>query len=205
MAAIGQPDQVTQSDDRWAIGLDAWIIQDGNYPDFQRDQVAEFAVEFYFPEPPTRLEASTLVTAHHVDDATYDIQARVVTLLERVWVLDCGIHVFQDDPAPPNLRVGDIVSGRAYLSVDHFAYFERLHAKPDMPPLVYTWRIDTISMQTAPFVEIRPRLLARDPAKLGLTPIDKTDAWHHDDGSASYVLDCARLALRPKRTSATAT
>jgi hypothetical protein len=37
--------------ERWSLGLDAWIVQDGNYPDLESGQQAEFAVEFYFPEP----------------------------------------------------------------------------------------------------------------------------------------------------------
>jgi hypothetical protein len=31
----------------WAIHLDSWIIQDGNYDDFSGGQDAAFAVEFY--------------------------------------------------------------------------------------------------------------------------------------------------------------
>ncbi len=33
------------------VGLDAWIIQDGNYGDFERGEVAEFALEFTLPVP----------------------------------------------------------------------------------------------------------------------------------------------------------
>jgi hypothetical protein len=31
--------------DRLLVGLDAWIIQDGNYPDLRQGQQAEFALE----------------------------------------------------------------------------------------------------------------------------------------------------------------
>jgi hypothetical protein len=29
------------------IALSAWIIRDGNYPDFSKGEVVEFAVEYY--------------------------------------------------------------------------------------------------------------------------------------------------------------
>jgi hypothetical protein len=38
--------------EQWSLSLDSWIVQDGNYPDFESGQHAEFAVEFDFPEPP---------------------------------------------------------------------------------------------------------------------------------------------------------
>ena len=31
--------------ERWLFGLDAWVVQDGNYGDFSRGQVVDFAVE----------------------------------------------------------------------------------------------------------------------------------------------------------------
>ena len=39
----------------WNIGLSAWIVQDGNYPDFGVGETVKFAVEFY-QRPETALE-----------------------------------------------------------------------------------------------------------------------------------------------------
>lgn len=36
------------------IGLSAWIIQDGNYEDFEQGQTRSFALEFY-PEKPFQI------------------------------------------------------------------------------------------------------------------------------------------------------
>jgi hypothetical protein len=72
-----------------------------------------------------------------------------------------------------------------------------------MPPLIYTWRIAEISRQTAPFVEAG-NMLVRDPTKLGWLPLERTDAWHDDDGLADYKLDCVLLDVPPKRSSTTA-
>jgi hypothetical protein len=62
-----------------------------------------------------------------------------------------------------------MVRGIANLGVDPFFYFEQLHALAGMPPLIYTWRIDEISRQAAPFVEVG-NMLIRDPTKLGWLP-----------------------------------
>jgi hypothetical protein len=128
--------------------------------------------------------------------------------VEKAWALDCGIGFYQDQPPPPppppGVAVGDMVRGIVNLGVDPFFYFERLHAFAGMPPLIYTWRIDGISRQAAPFVQAG-NALVRDPPKQGWLPLNRTDAWHHDDGRASYKLDCVLLDVPPKRSSTTAT
>ena len=188
--------------EQWSLSLDSWIIQDGNYPDFESGQHAEFAVEFDFPEPP-ELTDQVAPRARLADGASYEITGRVMAIAEKAWVLDCGIGVYQDQPRPPGVAVGDMVCGIANLRVDPFPYFERLHAFAGMPPLIYTWRIAEISRQTAPFVGAGNALI-RDPTKLGWLPLERTDAWHDDDGRADYKLDCILLDVPPKRSSTTA-
>jgi len=189
--------------ERWSISLDAWIVQDGNYPDFERGQQVEFAVEFDFAEAPVLTE-STSSSIAHLEDTSYEVVARVLAATEKAWALDCGIGIFQELPPPAEVEIGRYVRGTANLGVDPFVYFERLHALPSMPPLVYTWRIDAIWRNAAPFVRSGD-VLIRDPAQLNWMPLQRTDAWHDDDGHASYKLDCVLLDLPPKRSSATAT
>jgi hypothetical protein len=186
----------------WSLSVDSWIVQDGNYPDFESGQQAEFAVEFYFPEP-AELTDQVAPRAHLIDGCSYELSGRVMVLMEEAWVLDCGIGVYQEQPPPPGIAVGDMVRGVANLGVDPFPYFERLHAFAGMPPLIYTWRIDEISRQTAPFAEAG-NMLTRDPTKLGWLLLERTDAWHDDDGRADYKLDCILLDVPPKRSSTTA-
>jgi len=38
--------------EHWSLSLDAWIVQDGNYPVFESGPQAKFAVEFFFFESP---------------------------------------------------------------------------------------------------------------------------------------------------------
>ena len=179
------------------MGLDAWIIQDGNYPDFHRAQQAEFAVEFNFLDRPV-LQKPSKPTAALASGPGYDVVANVVAILDDCWVIDCGLRAYQAGRPRQGISLGDCISGRVYLGVDPFFYFEELHWLAGMPPLIYTWRIDGLLRQTAPFIEVAPRTWKRDPTKLDFEAIEATDAWHDDGGSGSYVLECLRLDLPPR-------
>ena len=91
------------------------------------------------------------------------------------------------------MSVGKFVTAEIYLGIDPFFYFERLYTLSGMPPLVYSWRINSIAQQTVPFIEIREppgqTFLVRDERKLGYKAIQKTDAWNDDDGHGEYVLN----------------
>jgi hypothetical protein len=170
----------------WVFDLAAWIIQDGNYADFQRGQVAEFAVEFEFEAFQT-VEAAT-PSARLLRDGDYAISGEVVFTDGDVWVIDCGILIY-NELRPSRVRDRHGVTGTALLGIDPFPYFERLNRLPRMPALVYTWEIVRIRRLTAPSVAV---------------DVDATDAWRDDDGTADYLLDCVRLDVPAKHDSSTA-
>ena len=107
------------------------------------------------------------------------------------------------------MSVGKFVNAEIYLGIDPFFYFERLNALSGMRPLIYSWKINSIRQQTAPFVETRKlsgqKILVRDETKLGYKILDKTDAWKDDEGHGEYILNCVRFDVAPKFTSVTAT
>jgi hypothetical protein len=120
---------------QWAIGLDSWIIQDGNYPDFAVGQQAEFAVEFYLPESPV-VAATSQPSIEPIEGSAYEIRGQVVAIVGQTWVLDCGrISIYQvTSPltSPPvGIAAGDMVHGRANLGIDPFFYFENLYSQAD--------------------------------------------------------------------------
>ena len=187
----------------WSLSIAAWVIQDGNYPDFERGQRAEFAVAFYAPE---RLERRTggARTAAGQGNGWYDLDGTVVGITESAWFVDCGIVVYSERP-PEGIRVGDGVVGCTLLSVDDFRYFESLAQLSDAPPLVYTWDLVRIRREAGPYVlDESGTLYVRDEAKRSLVEAAATDAWKDDDGRAEYVFDCRLIGLPPKRTSDTA-
>ncbi|HTR38136.1 MAG TPA: hypothetical protein VMH80_19640 [Bryobacteraceae bacterium] len=193
---------------RWNIGLSFWIIQDGNYPDFEIGQTVEFAVEFWCPEGVAPLVSKGLTSATNVGGHVYNTVAEVVVRNTKITVLDIGILVYsQFAPLPASLPDGSRLEVQLALGVDPFSCGETLNKDGDVLPLVYSWKILSILRQTAPFVErvqAGSKVRTRDPQKLGYEEILKTDAWRDDDGFAEYMLRCDLLPIPPKRTSATA-
>jgi hypothetical protein len=61
----------------WDIGLAAWIIQDGNYPDFEAGQTAEFAVVFWVAEGIPTPVSDRSVSARNLEHGLYDAVADV--------------------------------------------------------------------------------------------------------------------------------
>jgi hypothetical protein len=198
----------------WEIGLGAWIIQDGNYPDFAVGNTVEFAVEFY-QQPGTAVEAcESEVCARQLTENNYAVVAKKVLATEDVTVLDIGILVYRDGPLQvPEAAGGNRLRTELGLSVDPYFYFERLSQDANVPALIYTWQIISILRQTAPFVEAVAdsgpyaghKMKSRDVSKLAYEEIERTDAWRDDDGFGEYILRCDLLPTPAKRTSATAT
>jgi hypothetical protein len=191
----------------WKIGLSAWIIQDGNYGDFEEGQTAEFALEFF----PKRIQPTSIrkKSAKNLGAAGYDVVGEVVYLMPEVWVLDFGICAFQESKPPEEMALGKFVAAEIYLGIDPFFYFERLCIRSGMPPLIYSWKINSIGQKTAPFIETHEpsgqKLMVRDERKFGLKAIKRTDAWNDDNGHGEYILTSTQLGLPPKFESATAT
>jgi hypothetical protein len=196
----------------WNIGLSSWIIQDGNYADFQIGQQAEFALEFAGVRE-LRPSHSYQRAARHIQDCSYHVNAQISHLEEGRCLIDFGLLAYNTSGHPTGGSVGAFVEGGIWLGIDYYEYFELMSKQPDMPAMIYTWRIDRIRQQTAPFVKrihsgpglLKGRtILVRDPAKLGYTEIERTNAWEDDNGRAAYILICERLNHPAKRTTITA-
>jgi hypothetical protein len=191
----------------WEIGLSSWMIQDGNYANFTTGQHAEFALDFY-AQNICSSESKTKY-AKRLDAAKYEINAEVVYLSSEICVLDFGICAFQESASPKEMSVGKFVTAEISLGIDPFDYFERLYKLPGMRPLIYSWKINSIRQQTAPFIETRnasgQKVFVRDETKLGYKKLEKTDAWKDDDGHGEYILNCIRFDVAPKFESVTAT
>jgi len=182
------------------IGLSAWIIQDGNYPDFERGKISRFALEFYSKRglkiASQSHEAPGLV---HRGDALYTARGVVRFSGEDVWVVDFGeVMAYCEEKPPSGISAGVTVSGELYLGIDPFFYFERLFGTSGIPALIYDWKIVEIEMETAPFVESTEhpggKVLVRDHSKRTRVPVARTDAWKDDGGNGDYVLQCTRAS-----------
>jgi hypothetical protein len=177
--------------DLLVVGLSSWIIMDGNYRNFSRGADAAFALEFYASTPLEQFEpeSAQIPVLRHTGSALYEIQGQVAHLADDWWVIDAGILIYREERPPANGRQGGWLRGNIWIGIDPFFYFERLAHQPGAPALIYDWKIVRIEVQTAPLIETRPRVMERDPTRLGWREIAATEAWH-DEGD--YLLHCKR-------------
>jgi len=196
-SASFRQDDANPNQHEWEIGLDSWIIQDGNYPDFKAGQHAQFALEFDLDDP-VRFDESKVRSAKPLGGAKYEISGEIVFLTAEVCVVDFGLCAYQEHAFPKGMNIGTFVTAKMNLGVDPYFYFESLYSLPGMPPLVYSWRINSIGIQTAPFIK-KGNAQYRDENKLDYRTIGKTHAWDDDGGNAEYVLTCTRLDVAPTK------
>lgn len=204
----------------WRISLDAWVLQDGNHPDFVVGERRRFALELGYrrdrrlrrdPDPGP---SYCRFTGH---GAWYDAAGRVVRVSSDpaagrdAFVVDVGVlafaHslVFDGQEAP---AVGDACSGQIHLGVDPFFYKDELVRLSDMPALAYEWSISRIELDVTPIVEVEhghPLYLGRDrgpqhirdPERETWRTVERTRAW--DDEGRAYRLTCRLEDTQPTR------
>ena len=205
---VGPPPSEELTSRSWWIGLDAWVLQDGNYTDFFTGQRRQFALEFGYSRA-RRLEATTHEEGsrcrHSGRGARYEVTGQllrgVTEPMNDAFVLDFGLRAYKhwmvlDDLEPP--KAGDWLTGEIHLAVDHFAYMDELAQLPGIPPLIYSWTIDEIQLQTTPPLRVvhghplyvgpdrGPRFVP-DASRESWRTIDQTRMWEDD---ASYRLRC---------------
>ena len=177
------------------IGLDSWIIQDGNYGDFHVGEEACFALEFYAH----RISPTTALTQQMTRriGCRYCCHARYVFVDQQVCVLDFGLLAYCEGHPLADDRTNDWIETDIYLGIDPFSYKERLCNIPGMPPLLYDWRVERIWLETTPWLESRNErrgnIRTRDEAREAFREVTRSDAWNDDDGYAHYILECNRL------------
>lgn len=179
------------------IGIDAWIIQDGNYADFEVGQRTRFALEFYVNSvTPIGKSARSLTPTQ---PGHYSFSGLVVYRTEKVWVIDTGLLAYSETKPPDFATIGSCVTGDFYVGVDPFFYFEDLFGLPGMPELRYEWLIESIQLETTPWISTRDsdgrEIRQRDETETSYKDIGRTDAWHDDDGNGHYILNCTRIEV----------
>ena len=177
------------------VGLDSWIVQDGNYGDFHVGQSARFALEFY-PHA-VRITERRIPMCEDTVGSRYRISAKAVFMASGVWVIDFGLRAYKNSTAPQFVSQGAWIEGEIYVGIDPFFYSEDLHAIPGMPELRYDFRIKKIVLETTPWLESKNEqggtILTRDERHTSFTPVAETKAWEDDGGRAHYVLECEQI------------
>jgi len=171
------------------IGLSAWIIQDGNYPDFAVGGVRSFALEFY--AQPFAISDVGVVACTRRRNCVYDICGRVAFRKDDFTVIDFGWRAYSEQRIVAD--VGQWIVGQLYIGIDPFMYFESWERQPDVPRIKSEWRIDRIFRETTPLIEEKPKYFVRDESRFSEIEVSKTDAWNDEEGNASYALECTEI------------
>lgn len=134
---------------RLVVDVAAWIFAGGNYDPFAIGDRKKFALEFYSFDSLT--ESCALPSIRRLQGNEYEVCAKVTFASEKLWVLDFGaVSAYREGPAPANLHVGSMVSGKIQLGIDPLSYVEILHKEAGVPALIYEWRVERIELVTAP-------------------------------------------------------
>ena len=178
------------------VGLDSWIVQDGNYPDFRTGKDYRFAVEFG-GELNKATGAPSGPSLRHLGRDQYEACGEVIFRSDSVWALDFGVPAFWQSPPPDWVEVGSLASGEISFGVDPFFYLENLKDLRGMPDLFRQWHLRTIELETTPWLETAQPgggvHMHRDQSRESFAEVAKTDAWNDDDGHASYLFACELL------------
>ena len=192
----------TSSTDTIKVGLSI-IIGDGNYEHFKRGERAGFALSFYPANSPLDVPPDWLsinppgidrTSIRHVEGSDYMITAKVTHVFDDWWVIDAGILMYRAGAVPNDIKQGCWVSGKIYVGIDPFDYFERLSLDHAAPALIYDWDVTKIELETTPFVE-KDRIRLRDQSRREWHEAENTKA--RAGGMADeFVLHCVRTDAR---------
>jgi hypothetical protein len=180
-----------------SIGVDSWIIQDGNYDDFAVGEARKFALEFsgkQLTSSQTKERSALLLKT-----SIYKVSAQVVYVDPKVWVIDFGILAFWESEPPAFAEVGSWVEGDIFIGIDPFFYKEYLHKLPNIPKLTYNWKVEGILLDDTPRLksvnESGGITLTRDLTREAWRKVERMNAWEDDNGSASYILQCEMVNI----------
>ena len=174
------------------VGLNSWIIADGNYADFKVGEVRSFALEYYNAEELSSLPKSRATRSfRRLDSSRYAVTGRTLHRTSEWAAIDVGVPAYRElysFPSPPRRFEGVI-----WLGVDPFHYFRTRSRELGAPPLIFDWRIDRIEVETGPRI-LKDGLMIYDPAHLHLKNVEDTREGE------DFVLHCELLPNEPRRS-----
>jgi hypothetical protein len=177
----------------WAVGIQAWVIQDGNYDEFLVGRRYNFEVEA-LPLTVEQSNVAAVPRVRHVEDGRHEFSGAVLKFLGHgAWVIDFGVYCYGKAPLPEGLRIGDTLAGEVSFFLASPAVYEEAF-QTEGPFRTYSWRVEGIRLETMPWVE-EGVVRRRDPTKAGYLGVQATNAMAGDP-TAFYLLDCTLLGRR---------
>jgi hypothetical protein len=177
----------------WTLGIQAWVIQDGNYGEFVVGRRYDFEVEG-LPVTVEQSEVAKVPQIRHVEDGRHEFSGAVLRFLGHgAWVIDFGVHCYGKAPLPEGLRIGDALAGEVSFFLSSPAVYDQAF-ETKAPFRTYSWRVEGIRLETTPWVE-EGGVRRRDLTEPGYVAVQATNALA-DDPTAFYLLDCTLLGRR---------
>jgi hypothetical protein len=184
----------------WTVGIEAWVIQDGNYEEFLVGRRYDFQVEA-LPLSVNRSEVAEVPRLRHVEHERHEFSGAVLKFHGHgAWVIDFGIYCYGKTPLPEGLRIGDTLAGEVSFFLASPTVYEQAF-ETEAPFRTYSWRVEVIHLDTTPWVE-EGVVRRRDLANAGYVGVQATNALA-DDPTAFYLLDCTLLGRRGRAWLAT--
>lgn len=187
------PESQTLKLDIW---LSSWIIEDGNYDDFDVGETRKFAVEFWSPSCMTKTNECVL-SLRQKENHSYSANGKITFATDDVVVIDCGVLTYSERRAEVQGKIGDFVTGDLSFGIDPYFYFGYLYKIPGMPPLIYQWQIDAIVQDTTPFIQ------GEVCGRLGWVPDEKRRSFknvgttRNNPAGSDHVRRCTKVDVAP--------
>ena len=99
------------------VGLNSWIIQDGNYDDFEVDHESRFALEFQAARFDRTLDPRKYLKPLSGTDPDYRFCGEIIVSEAGLTVLDVGVLCYRERNLPMTER---FAAGELYLGIDFF-------------------------------------------------------------------------------------
>jgi len=186
------------------IGIAAWVIQDGNYPDLAVGQDFECALCFGGVgnlAATDRREVS--ISQANPDTGSFGVVARILHNDDEICVIDCGLLAYTRDTGYDAIEHNEFVAGTIGFSVDPYDYREFWSKRLGIP-MIYRWRIERI-LESRPhrsFAECGNGTVFYNHSNWYSVDVDSTDSSHEStfgkDYHPSWELYCRLLSPEPR-------
>ncbi len=190
------------------IWLPGWVIGDG-FGHVRVGDCKQFAIELWFPQEIKKSEISSS-TLRESDDYNYDLWAKLIWQMKPegenhlVSIMQFGtVSGYHHDVTAqmPLLQLGEGVHATASLGVDPYPYEEWMSKLPNIPPLIYQWKVEGITRDATPLRLVNGRYEPVEQREF-IDISSTSDGPNAYDGvipvrAADFVLHCQLLSEIP--------
>ncbi|MFT4193064.1 hypothetical protein [Ottowia sp.] len=165
---------------RWNINCDTMFIDRGFVSPVHQGQVADLAIQFYGwdayenPFGESKIEERR---ASSMEGVRYRVNAQVLYASKALWLMDCGLVVFSNQPPPRYVKAGSWVAGEISFGlpdcdVKHLASMDK-----GIPSITNRVQIEQVLLHSTPYqtgIKNGRQVRYRDTTVKQWTAVEKT-------------------------------